>query len=234
LGELVNKISLGSKSDWIGSKSLLHTYIGGMDLDPIEPGLMDSSTRRSTVIGDKLQDFLFRQCFWDGTAVFHGDCRAALQRDTRLFSKDFWLCCTTKSPQLEIDKASSLVNFVHDRFPSSDLLLGVDSRHIVLIARFGGNDGSLCDEQSSRSGCCALRIISLANVLMDVVVRGAISGERRLSFDVSYSFIFLSFLPTSTTILTMAIREERFMSPTFSGVNRRVSVDIVAVVELCG
>jgi hypothetical protein len=232
LGELVNKISLRLKSDWIGSKSFLCTYIGGVDLDPIESGLMNSSTRRSTVLGDKLQDFLFRQCFWDGTAIFHGDCRAALQRDTRLSREDFRLCRATKSPQLEIDKTSSLVNLVHDRFPSSDLLLGVDSRDVVLIARFCGDNGSLCDEQSSRSGCCALRVISLANVLMNVVVRGAISGERRLLIDVS--FIYLSFLSTSATILTIAIREERVMSPTLSDVNRRVSVDIVAVVKLCG
>lgn len=165
-----------------------------MNLNSIEASLMHSSTCSPTEISNELQDLLFRQFFRNDTTFFHRHCGTAFQRKTSLFGKNFRLCRATESPQLEVDVASGLVNLVDNRFPSFDLLLGVDSRDVVLISCFCGDDGSLCDEQGSRYSRSALCVISLAKILMDMVLRGAVPGERRLLDDVSRGTTFTSIL----------------------------------------
>ena len=163
--------------------------VGGMDLDPVEPG-PDSVRRALCIVGNRFLDFSQGhrtrwRCREAGiTAVGH--LTVDLQRvevvvdfgrpQRRLAIEDRVGADPAAMPELHEDMATLGMDGVSHLAPALDLRLAVDARRLLESAGLGGDVGALGNEQPGRS---ALTVISRADRQRHVTGTGAAAGQGR-------------------------------------------------------
>ena len=64
-------------------------------------------------------------------------------------SKGAWECLSTESPQPWPDKGTVLVDLSEDILPSGELLLGLDTRNVIVTTGLGTDEDTLRDEHGT-------------------------------------------------------------------------------------